>query len=159
MTLEELAGVGAEEGPPKLGEPMVVGMPLPEPNEPEHDAIEAPRTTQPAAAVKTRARIITRTVRVLRARVRHVDLGAGCQEFRRLLGHPALGVLAHVLRDLHRAEMRAAHRAEMREFRAVGRQRLVVELLRGVGIEAEVELILPAELEARLREHVVAMAR
>src|SRR6185312_11251768 len=37
-------------------------------------------------------------------------------------------VLAHVLRDLHRAEVRAAHRAEVRPFGRGRRQRLVVEL-------------------------------
>ena len=69
------------------------------------------------------------------------------------------GVLAHVLRDLHRAEVRAAHRAEVRQLRAVLRQRLVVELARLVRIEAEVELVLPAELEARLRQRIVADLR
>src|SRR5688572_17382356 len=61
-----------------------------------------------------------------------------------------LRVFAHVLRDFHRAEVRAAHRAEMRELRAFLRQRLVVEGFRLVGIEPEVELIFPAELEASL---------
>src|SRR5262245_59136808 len=59
---------------------------------------------------------------------------------------------SELLRQLHRAELRAAHRAEMRYLGAVGGQRLVVEGARGDGIEREVELILPAELEARLRE-------
>ncbi len=65
------------------------------------------------------------------------------------------GVLAHVLRDLHRAEVRAAHRAEVGELGPLGRQGLVVELAGGLGIEREVELVLPAELEARLRQRVV----
>lgn len=58
ITLDALAGVGADEGPPKLGDASVFGSPLPEPNEPEHEATAAPRTTQPAAAVNTRARVI-----------------------------------------------------------------------------------------------------
>src|SRR5262245_40004544 len=58
-------------------------------------------------------------------------------------------VVAHVLRDLHRAEVRSAHGAEVRDLRALRRQRLVVELACGLGIEREVELILPAELEPR----------
>src|SRR3712207_5797825 len=42
---------------------------------------------------------------------------------RLVLGQPLLlGILAHVLRDLHRAEVRAAHRAEVRELCALLRQ-------------------------------------
>ena len=40
-------------------------------------------------------------------------------------------------------------------LRRLGGQRLVVERGRGVGVEREVELVVPAELEARLRERVV----
>src|SRR5688500_2436972 len=48
-----------------------------------------------------------------------------------LVGKPLLrGIVAHVLRDFHRAEMRAAHRAEVRELGTFLRQRLVVELAR-----------------------------
>jgi hypothetical protein len=47
----------------------------------------------------------------------------------------------------------------VRELRARLRQRLVVELARLVGIEPEVELVVPAELEARLRDRVVADLR
>src|SRR6185436_3383226 len=102
---------------------------------------------------------------------RAVDLAAGLLElgcfFAQALGqddglgrHALLGgVLADFLRDLHRAELRPAHRAEVGELGAVGRQRLVVELARGLGIEREVELVLPAELEARLAERVVRLAR
>ena len=39
------------------------------------------------------------------------------------------------------------------------RQRLVVEFARLVGIEAEVELVLPAEFEARLGKRVVTQLR
>ncbi|CAM2159159.1 200 kDa antigen p200 [Paraburkholderia tropica] len=67
--------------------------------------------------------------------------------------------VAHVLRDLHRAEVRAAHRAEVRDLGRVLRQRFVVEFTRLVRIEAEVELVFPAELETRLRERVVAHLR
>jgi hypothetical protein len=52
--------------------------------------------------------------------------------------------------SLYSTEMRTAHGAEMRELGAFLRQRLVVEFLRLFGIEAEVELIGPAEFEARL---------
>ncbi len=44
----------------------------------------------------------------------------------------------------------------MRDLGAVLRQRLVVELAGGVGIERQVELILPAEVEPRARNRVVA---
>src|SRR6202011_1776324 len=142
MTLEEVAGGDGVPFAPKFGDAAAVfGSPVPEPNEPEHAATAAPRTTQAATAVETRARLIPRKVRVLRRRVRRLNVyfGAFCQEFRRLLRHAALalGVVAHVLRDLHGAEMRPAHRAEVRDLRAVRGQRLVVELLRGVGIEAQ----------------------
>ena len=59
--------------------------------------------------------------------------------------------LPHLLADLHRAEFRAAHAAEMRRLGALGGERLVVVLLGGVGVEAQVELVAPAEFEARFR--------
>src|ERR1044071_4664828 len=77
----------------------------------------------------------------------NIELASLLGELLRLLVH---GV-AHVLRDLHRAEVRPAHGAEMRRLRPLGRQRRVMELLRRLRIEREVELVLPAELEARLR--------
>ncbi len=47
----------------------------------------------------------------------------------------------------------------MRHFRAVRRQGLIVEGLRGLGIESQRELVAPAELEARLAHRVVPDAR
>src|SRR3989442_11810707 len=88
-----------------------------------------------------------------------VDLSAALPELFRLLPKPLRdrgrllrdavlgGVVADVLGDLHRAEVGAAHGAEVRDLRALGRQRLVVELARRLGIEREVELVLPPELE------------
>ena len=58
---------------------------------------------------------------------------------------------AHFLADLHRAEFRAAHAAEMRGLGALRRERLVVILLRRIGVERQVELVAPAEFEARFR--------
>src|SRR5262249_42850845 len=95
----------------------------------------------------------------------YVHFGAALAELARFVRHALcqrvvfgdavfLRVIAHVLRDLHRAEMRAAHRAEMRELVRILRQRLVVEFLRLFRIEAEVELILPAEFKARFRQRV-----
>ena len=83
-----------------------------------------------------------------------IDFRALLQELLRLLGHAAPGILADLLRNLHRAEFRAAHRAEMRELGAVRRQGLVVELLRGFRVERQVELVAPAELEEIGRAHV-----
>src|SRR5258708_29939292 len=88
-----------------------------------------------------------------------IDLRALLHELDGFLLQPFLDVVAHVLRDLHRAEMRAAHRAEVRHLHAVFGQRLVVEVLGRVGIEPQVELVLPAELEARLGDRVVADLR
>src|SRR6185369_4853502 len=56
-------------------------------------------------------------------------------------------VLPHLLRDLHRAEVRAAHRAKMRELCPLLRQRLVVILLSKLRIERQIELVLPPEFE------------
>ena len=59
--------------------------------------------------------------------------------------------LADFLADLHRTEFRAAHAAEMRGLGAFGGQGLVVVLFRRVGVERQVELVAPAEFEARFR--------
>ncbi len=75
-----------------------------------------------------------------------------------LLGDALLGgVFADVFGDLHRAEVRTAHGTEVRGLCAFLWERLVVELARGDGVEAEVELIFPAEFEARLAQRVVAV--
>src|SRR5215831_18652793 len=94
-----------------------------------------------------------------------IHLAAELPEFLRHLRHPLLlviergGVVAHVLGDLHGAELRPAHGAEMRDLVRLLGQGLVVVLARGVGVEREVELVDPAELEARARERVVADLR
>jgi hypothetical protein len=54
--------------------------------------------------------------------------------------------------------MRDLHRAEVRDLVRLLGQRFVVVAARGVGIEREVELGDPAELEARARERVVAQS-
>jgi hypothetical protein len=58
--------------------------------------------------------------------------------------------------DLHRAELRAAHAAEVRRLVGLLGQGGVVEFAGGFGVEAEVELVFPAELEPRAAERVVA---
>src|SRR3546814_3681662 len=57
--------------------------------------------------------------------------------------------IAHLLRDLHRAEFGAAHRAEVGGLGALRRQGLVVILLGGVGIERQVELVATSKLKTR----------
>jgi hypothetical protein len=44
----------------------------------------------------------------------------------------------------------------MRNLRAIGRQRLVVIFPRRVGVEREVELVFPPELEPRAAQRIVA---
>src|SRR5437667_9565359 len=99
-----------------------------------------------------------------------VDLAAALPELLRFFPEPLRdrgrllrdavlrGVVADVLGDLHRAEVRPAHRAEVGELRALGRQGLVVELARRLRVEREVELVLPAELAARVGERGVPLA-
>ena len=97
----------------------------------------------------------------------HIKLAPRLFEQLAHLGHALLGFLggdevfgglvllgrelAHFLADLHRAEFRPAHATEMRRLGALGGERLVVILLGGVGVERQVELVAPAEFEARFR--------
>src|ERR1700722_12983791 len=94
-----------------------------------------------------------------------VDFSAACAEFGCLGLHALaqrvgvadtmlLRVIAHILCDLHRAEVRTAHRTEMRELVRVFRQGFVVKFLRLLRIETEIELILPTEFETRFRQRV-----
>src|SRR5262249_29961184 len=64
-------------------------------------------------------------------------------------------VLAHILSDLHGAEVRATHRAEMGQFGTRSRQGFVVEFLRRLRVKGEVELVSPAKLEARFTQGVI----
>ena len=74
------------------------------------------------------------------------------------LGHRG-DFLAQVLGDLHRAELRPAHRTVVRGFMGVRGQRFVVEKFCRIGIEVQVELILPAEIEPRAGHSVVSDLR
>src|SRR3990170_407250 len=99
-----------------------------------------------------------------------IQLTALFHEFRRLLFH-AFGKrsllihaflrreIAHVLGYLHRAEARAAHRAEVRDLAGFLGHGFVVKFARLVRVEAEVELVFPAEFEACLGQRVVAYLR
>src|SRR4051812_45637345 len=94
---------------------------------------------------------------------RQVHLTPALAELGALRGHPRLrrlelgGVVAYVLRDLHRAELGAAHAAEVGDLGALCRERLVVVGQRRHRVEREVELVAPAELEARLTQRVVPL--
>src|SRR5699024_6011810 len=100
-------------------------------------------------------------------RLGEVDLPIGGEELATLLLHSgqrrlrlgaAVGV-ADVLGDAHRAELRSAHRAEVRGLRRFRRQRLIVEVLGSLRVEAERELVAPAEFEASLRQGIIAGRR
>ena len=85
------------------------------------------------------------------AHFRHALLGLFRRDKARAVLILQLREVAHLLRNFHRAEFGAAHAAEMRRLGAFGGERLVVVLLRGVGVERQVELVAPAEFEARFR--------
>jgi len=63
---------------------------------------------------------------------------------------------ANLLGDLHRAEFWPAHGTEMGGLRALMWKGFIVIFPCAIRIEAQVELIFPAELETRLRKCVVA---
>ena len=84
----------------------------------------------------------------LRAHLRHPGLGFRLQRLPRIILRRR--VLADVVADLHRAEFRAAHGTEMRGLVGLFRQGRVVVFAGGFGVEAEVELVFPAELEPGL---------
>src|SRR5436305_11283569 len=69
------------------------------------------------------------------------------------------GFLAQLLREVHATEMWATHGAEVSCLGSFGREGLVMVCLRRLRIEREVELVLPAELEARFGERVVVQLR
>ena len=68
------------------------------------------------------------------------------------------GEVAHFLRDLHGAELGAAHAAKVGAFAAFARQGFVVKFAGGVGVQAQVELVVPAEFKTGLAECIVAGA-
>ena len=94
--------------------------------------------------------------------VRLVKLGSSSSELLRLCGHSfrqsfvfaqavLRGVLPNILGDFHAAEVRPAHRTKVCGLSSFLRQRFVMKFTRGLGIERQIELILPSELEARFR--------
>src|ERR1700683_2153326 len=121
----------------------------------------APRSASVSAVVRPATPAPTTVARIASLRRLYIESGPALKEFARLLRHTShrLGFLAKILRDLHRTEFRPAHRAKMRHLMTVLRQGLVVELARGIGIERQVELVLPAAVEARARHRVIADLR
>src|SRR3984893_9791929 len=101
---------------------------------------------------------VTRTASALpRSRRGYVQLAPTGTEFRGHVAHTLRARFgAHLVRDAHGAELRSAHRAEMRHLVALLRQRRIVEGAGRVRVEREVELVLPAEIEARPRQRIVA---
>lgn len=67
------------------------------------------------------------------------------------------GVLAHVVGDLHRAEIGPAHGAEVSGFGAFLGKGLVVIAFGGYRVEREIELVFPAEFEASFAQGIVAV--
>ncbi len=84
----------------------------------------------------------------------HLNHPAPRPKLRAHLGHAFFGLVgfhgvADVLADLHAAEFGAAHGAEVGGLVGLFREGLVVVFAGGFGVEAEVELVFPAELEPR----------
>ena len=100
-----------------------------------------------------------RSVFLIRELGLRVNLRTRFHKLLALLFHPALkrfffgdglfgGVFADVFGDLHGTEVGAAHGAEVGALGFVLRERLVVVFAGGDGVEAQVELVFPAELAA-----------
>jgi hypothetical protein len=69
------------------------------------------------------------------------------------------GILTHFLRNFHRAEFRATHGTKMRQLVRFLRQGLVVVFTSGIGIEAQIELVIPTKLKAGFRQSIVTNLR
>src|SRR5262249_23931313 len=121
----------------------------------------APRSARVTAVVRPTTPAPMTVARTASLRRLHIKRGPALKKLARFFRHAGhrLGFFAQILCDLHRTEFRPAHRAEMRDLVVILRQGLVVEPARRVGIERQVELILPAEVEARARHRVIANLR
>ena len=98
----------------------------------------------------------------------HVDLRSSLGELAGFLSHADFervlfrqllfgGELSNIFGYLHRAEVRATHGTEVCSLGAFLRQSFVVKLAGGFGIEREIKLVLPTELEPGFRNRVVAI--
>src|SRR4029079_5153852 len=68
-------------------------------------------------------------------------------------------IFAYVFCDFHATEMRTAHAAKVSGFCSFLRQRFVMKLASGFGIEREIKLIFPTKFETRFADGVVAVLR
>src|SRR5580700_6668861 len=119
----------------------------------------ASSTAQTSPATPAPMTVTCTASALLRRRARHVQLAAAGAKPGGHFGHAGCARLgAHLVRDAHGAELRAAHRAEVRHLVALLGQRGVVEGAGGIRIERQVELVLPAEIEACARQRVIARA-
>src|SRR2546423_46945 len=64
-------------------------------------------------------------------------------------------VATNVFCDAHRAKVGAAHSAKIGTLRSFHGKGLIVKRTGGFGVEGEIELVFPAEFEARLTNSVV----
>ena len=86
-----------------------------------------------------------------------LDHAAALDELFALLRHALLGIFAHLFGDLHRAEAGAAHGAEVGGLGRLGRQGFIVVVPGSLGIQGEIELVLPAKFKAGAGEGVVSV--
>jgi hypothetical protein len=68
-------------------------------------------------------------------------------------------IVAHLLRNIHRAEMRAAHQAEMGKLRALLWECFVVKLARKLRVKRKVELDFPSKFKPLFRQRIVSRLR
>src|SRR4029077_9859184 len=67
--------------------------------------------------------------------------------------------LSDVLSYFHGTEVRPTHTAEVGRFRSLLRERFIMKFSSRVGIERQIELILPSEFETCFADGVVAILR
>src|SRR5262249_13771833 len=113
-----------------------------------------PRTAARTAAERTGARRCMGTLCACT-----LDFDQQLSKFLFAFGLVLAGLGFGQLRDVHRAEFRAAHRTKLGFLVEVVGKRLVVHGASGFGIERKVELLVPIEKETCVAKRVVAVAR
>src|SRR5260370_13519652 len=122
---------------------------------------DAPRSASSTAQARpaTPAPMTVRRIVRLLFRGRNVELTTYGAKLLRHLPHallPRFG--AYLMRNAHGAEFRSAHGAEMSDFVPFLWHRLVMKGAGLVGVQLEIKLVLPPEIEARPRDRIVAIA-
>src|SRR5882757_2222368 len=123
---------------------------------------DSPRSASSTAQARPTmpAPMTVRCIALLPFRSRHVDLTThGAKLLRHLTHALLLRFGAHLMGNTHGAEFRSAHGAEMSGLVAFLRQRLVMKGAGRVGVQREIELVLPPEIEARPRDRIIAITR